>query len=72
MVTIAANVFSYDQFIPVGISEPFSFRVHHSLRTSLNFWELHLCLKLHIFMYYRNPNIGYSDCQLSRSARPFG
>jgi hypothetical protein len=57
MVTIVADMFSRDQFIPVSISEPFSFRVHHNLRTSLNFWGLHLCLKLHIFVYYRNPLI---------------
>jgi len=57
MVTIVADVFSHDQFIPVSISEPFQFRVHHNLRTSLNLWGLHLCLKLHIFMYSRNPLI---------------
>jgi len=57
MVTIVADVFSHDHFIPVSISDPFSFRVHHNLRTSFNFWGLHLYLKLHVFMYSRNPLI---------------
>ena len=65
MVTIVADVFSHDQFVPVSISEPFSFRVHYSLRTSLNLWVLHFCLNLHIFMYNRTPLIQKLVIQIS-------
>jgi hypothetical protein len=68
-VTIVADVFSHDQFIPVSISEPFSFRVHHNLRTNLNLWGLRLCLKLHVFMYSRNPRIWTLVIQIGLALR---